>query len=106
MLKCLSRFGRLHEGTSPAVLRAFDGQGVVRVLRVDPGAHLIEYCAGPKVRDVPDGASDEFAMPVLAVWSRDCTAMRPRDPTPLKALPSDATPWTAALRRRTLGPMA
>lgn len=66
VLKTLSEIGLREEGTAPLVLKAFAGSGAVRVLRSDNGAHLLEYCSGPRLLDLESGYDDDVAIPILA----------------------------------------
>ena len=66
VLKCLTDVGQRAEQSAPAVLRAFNGAGAVRLLRSDKGAHLIEYCDGREVLQLENGHQDAIAMPILA----------------------------------------
>ncbi|MEM8823342.1 MAG: aminoglycoside phosphotransferase family protein [Pseudomonadota bacterium] len=64
-LKVLTEMGRRFEGTAADVLRAFDGHGMVRLLRASPDALLLEWCEGPQLLQATDGHQDRVAIPIL-----------------------------------------
>ena len=47
-------------------LRYFDGQGAVRLLRYDAGAHLMEYAAGDELVTLVERGEDENATRIIA----------------------------------------
>jgi streptomycin 6-kinase len=47
-------------------LRYFDGQGAVRLLRFDEGAHLLEYAAGDELATLVERGEDENATRIIA----------------------------------------
>jgi streptomycin 6-kinase len=86
VLKVLSITGQREEGTAAAVLQAFDGRGVVRVLRAAPGALLMEYCEGPILLDAPRGDQDHIAVPILCDVVRRMREVRAARPTAVPTL--------------------
>jgi streptomycin 6-kinase len=86
VLKVLSVTGRREEGMAAAVLHAFDGRGVVRVLRAAPGALLMEYCEGPILLGAPGGDQDHIAVPILCDVVRRMREVRAARPTAVPTL--------------------
>ena len=60
VLKVLSAIGE-EERVGAAALRYWDGRGAVRLLRVDEGAHLLEYAAGDDLIPLVAQGRDEQA---------------------------------------------
>jgi streptomycin 6-kinase len=54
------------EQRGAVALRYFDGQGAVRLLRYDEGAHLLEYAAGDELVTVVERGEDENATRIIA----------------------------------------
>jgi streptomycin 6-kinase len=65
VLKLLSPTG-MEEQTGALALRYFDGQGAVRLLRHDEGAHLMEYAAGDELVTLVERGEDEEATRIIA----------------------------------------
>jgi streptomycin 6-kinase len=65
ILKLLSA-SETEEQRGAAALRFFDGQGAVRLLRYDEGAHLIEYAAGDELVTLVEHNEDEKATRIIA----------------------------------------
>jgi streptomycin 6-kinase len=54
------------EQVGALALRYFDGQGAVRLLRYDAGAHLLEYAAGDELIRLVEQGQDEEATRIIA----------------------------------------
>ncbi|MGE0528997.1 MAG: aminoglycoside phosphotransferase family protein [Bdellovibrionales bacterium] len=65
VLKVLNENGKRFESKGAAVLRCFGGNGALRLLNADGGAHLLEYVDGPQLRLLVEQGKDEFATELL-----------------------------------------
>lgn len=65
VLKILNEKGRKFESKGAAVLRCFDGNGAVRLLNADEGAHLLEFIDGPSLKTLVEQGNDDLATEVL-----------------------------------------
>ena len=65
ILKLLS-LSEVDEQRGAVALRYFDGHGAVRLLRYDPGAHLMEYAAGDELVTLVERGEDENATRIIA----------------------------------------
>lgn len=79
-LKLLSAEGRAHEALAPVAMAAFDGAGMIRALRAEEGAQLMDWCAGPVLQDAPGGTGDDVALPALLEVLRAMRAAGPPRP--------------------------
>ncbi len=65
ILKLLSE-AETEEQRGAAALRYFDGRGVVRLLRFDENAHLMEYASGDELITLVERGEDEAATRIIA----------------------------------------
>jgi len=65
ILKLLSEL-ETEEQRGAAALRYFDGRGVVRLLRYDEKAHLMEYASGDELITLVERGEDEAATRIIA----------------------------------------
>jgi streptomycin 6-kinase len=65
VLKVLSELGRRDEAAGEIALRFFDGQGAVRLLDADEGAHLLSHADGPPLKSVVTDGRDGLASQVV-----------------------------------------
>lgn len=65
ILKLLSA-SEIDEQRGAVALRHFDGQGAVRLLLYDEGAHLLEYAAGDELVTLVERGEDENATRIVA----------------------------------------
>lgn len=65
ILKLLSE-SETEEQRGAAALRYFDGRGVVRLLRYDENAHLMEYASGDELITLVERGEDEAATRIIA----------------------------------------
>ena len=65
ILKLLAE-AETEEQRGAAALRYFDGRGVVRLLRYDENAHLMEYASGDELITLVERGEDEAAMRIIA----------------------------------------
>lgn len=65
VLKILNEKGKTFESKGAAVLRCFNGNGAVRLINADDGAHLLEFIDGPMLKSHVEQGNDDSAMDVL-----------------------------------------
>lgn len=65
VLKILNEKGKQFESKGAAVLRCLNGNGTVRLLQADFGAHLLEFIDGPQLKSMVDQGNDDLAMDVV-----------------------------------------
>ncbi len=66
ILKWLTPIGQSDEAPGAMALRAFNGQGAVRLLKHDAQAHLLEYADGPDLTPLVDQGQDAGATTIIA----------------------------------------
>lgn len=66
ILKLLTRIGEVDERNGPVALRAFKGQGAIRVLHYDNHAHLLEYVEGENLVPLVERGQDRQATHIIA----------------------------------------
>jgi len=65
VLKILNEKGRTSETLGATVLRYFNGNGAVKLLQADEGAHLLEYVDGRSLKEVVEKGNDEQATQII-----------------------------------------
>jgi streptomycin 6-kinase len=65
VLKILNDKGKKFESHGAAVLRCFNGNGAVRLINADTGAHLLEFIDGPMLKSLVEQGRDDEAMDVF-----------------------------------------
>lgn len=65
VLKILNAKGQEFESKGAAVLRCFNGNGAVRLLNADAGAHLLEFVDGQQLKSLVEQGNDDLATDVL-----------------------------------------
>lgn len=65
VLKILNEKGKKFEVKGATVLRCFDGNGAVRLMNADAGAHLLEFIDGPELKTLVEQGKDELASEIL-----------------------------------------
>ena len=65
VLKVLNEKGRQFELRGAAVLQCFNGNGAVRLLQADEGAHLLEYVDGQPLKLLVEGGDDDRATKIV-----------------------------------------
>ena len=65
VLKIFNEKGRQFELGGATVLRCFDGNGAVRLLNADEGAHLLEYVDGKPLKDLVGCGDDDEATEIV-----------------------------------------
>lgn len=60
-LKILSKKGMNFEIKGAIVLKCFNGNGAVKLVASDEGAHLLEYIDGPQLKEIVLSGSDDRA---------------------------------------------
>ena len=58
VLKILNDKGKKFESHGAAVLRCFNGNGAVRLINSDAGAHLMEFIDGPMLKSLVETLVD------------------------------------------------
>lgn len=66
VLKILKEKGMQFETKGAIVLRCFDGNGAVRLLNADEGAHLLEFADGEQLKSLVAKNEDDCATEVVA----------------------------------------
>ncbi len=66
VLKLLTPVGVHDEQHGPIALQCYDGQGAVRLIRHDDGAHLLEYVDGPDLMPMVQRGDDDGATAIIA----------------------------------------
>ncbi|MCB9451216.1 MAG: phosphotransferase [Anaerolineaceae bacterium] len=66
VLKLLKPVGIFDESAGAVALGCFNGQGAVRLLRQDAGAHLLEYAAGDDLLPLVRRGDDDAATVIIA----------------------------------------
>ncbi|MBM7068151.1 aminoglycoside phosphotransferase family protein [Actibacterium sp. 188UL27-1] len=74
-LKIFTPAGQRSEGRGADLLKAWDGNGAVLLLRSTPDAQLLDWLPGPTLGDLARGGQDETATTILAqsaqkLWSK------------------------------------
>jgi streptomycin 6-kinase len=82
VLKLLTPLGAEDEGDGALALRYFDGQGAVRLLAYDAGAHLVEYAGDEELAQVVWRGDDLDAATIIAGVLNDLHRPRPGVPVP------------------------
>jgi len=88
VLKLLTPVGMEDEADGALALRYFDGQGAVRLLAQDAGAHLLEYAGDEDLAGMVYRGDDLAAAGVIADVLNELHSPRPDAPVPqLRTLP-------------------
>lgn len=66
VLKVFTEKGRQFESKGALVLRIFAGNGAVKLLEADEGAHLLEFVGGESLRPLVMAGRDDFATQIAA----------------------------------------
>jgi streptomycin 6-kinase len=66
VLKVLNEKGKEFEARGALVLRCFNGNGSVRLLNSDEGAHLLEYLDGRQLKSLVDQGEDAAATEIIS----------------------------------------
>lgn len=85
VLKILTPAGG-EERNGAVALRCFDGHGAVKLLRVDDGAHLLEYADGDDLVGMVRGGEDERATAIIGDVLNQLHAAKPPFPEGLVPL--------------------
>lgn len=65
VLKIFNDKGKLFESKSSTVLQCFNGNGAVRLLNGDDGAHLVEFVDGSMLKSLVEQGNDDLAIEVF-----------------------------------------
>jgi streptomycin 6-kinase len=65
VLKILNEKGQKFESKGANVLRCLNGNGSVRILNSDDGAHLLEFIDGPQLRTLVEAGADDEATEII-----------------------------------------
>ena len=100
VLKLLTPEGAADEADGALALRYFDGEGAVRLLASDPGAHLLEYAGDEELAGMVAQGQDLRAAELIAGVLNKLHRPRPGVPVPkLRGLPERFSSLFAAAQR-------